>query len=179
MKLKTYGKLWREDEFWKLASEPHILLRIKRVFEKMRKNVGGVVEVTDTIENCRDLLWFIGRYPMEMTEIDRVALERGAQQHVEMVLSLEQMIDRDYVPRAFEMALPPRDYQARAAEIALKQGFLCVTDDLGLGKTATSICTMTDPRALPMVVVCYPHLQKQWQNEIARFMSRTPVSSQG
>lgn len=172
--MKTYGRLrWEEfhkDARWLIQAEPHILLRFKRIFEKIHKHDHGTLLLADTLENCRDLEWAIHRYPLEVKPEDLERLQGNASQHRDQILRLEQMIDPHYVPRKFEMALPAREYQARAAEILLQQGSLLILDDVGLGKTCTAICSFSDPRTLPALVVCYPFLQRQWRDEIQRFM---------
>jgi SNF2 family DNA or RNA helicase len=171
--MKTYGKAtWenlRDSARWAIEADPHIVLRIKRVFERISKGDHGVVYLDDTLENCRDLEWFEQRYPLEMSVEDRNRLAVNSSQHRDHILKLEQLIDPSYTPRAFDMAIPPRDYQARAAEIYLKQGDLMLVDELGLGKTCSAICSFRDARTLPAVVVCHPFLQRQWADEIKKF----------
>jgi protein gp37 len=48
------------------------------------------------------------------------------------------------------------------------KGYL-LADDVGLGKTASSIAGLTDPSLLPAVVVTLAHLPRQWQQEIEKF----------
>jgi SNF2 family DNA or RNA helicase len=167
--MKTYGKVWLAEPEWLIEAEPHILLRLKRVFERIHKGSHGTVKLRNTIENARDLDWFIERYPMAISDGDRRALRRGAKKHQDHILLMEQMIDPNYTPRKFELPIPPRDYQARAAEITLAQGFLLLADELGLGKTFEAILTFTDGKTLPATVVAYPHLQLQWAAEIKKF----------
>lgn len=172
--MKTYGKTHWESSLhdtgrWAVRADPHIVLRIKRVFERISKGDHGTVYLDDTIENCRDLSWFMERYPLEISDDDRQRLDDGAAKHRDHIQSLEQLIDPSYQPRAFPMAISPRDYQARAAEVYLKQGDLLLVDELGLGKTCSAICSFRDPRTLPAVVVCHPFLQRQWAAEIAKF----------
>ncbi len=46
---------------------------------------------------------------------------------------------------------------------------LLLADDVGLGKTVSTICTFMDPRTLPALVVTMTHLPTQWEAEIKRF----------
>ncbi len=71
--------------------------------------------------------------------------------------------------RPFALALPPRDYQRVAADLALRVGGLLIADDLGIGKTCSAICVLTDPRTRPALVVTLSHLTEQWAREIAKF----------
>lgn len=166
---KTYGSVTFIDGEWRIASEPHILMRAKRVFQKMEKSSLGVVALSATLENARDLEWFIQRYPMRIDSDTSRLLARQSAGHSEHIQALEDLLDKDYKPHPISLAIPPRDYQRRGAEIHLRQKFLLLGDDLGLGKTVSAICSMACEKTLPAVVVAYPHLQQQWAEEIARF----------
>lgn len=167
---RHYGTVELAEGRWRVEAEPHILLRLKRVFEKIDKRQHGAVTLADTPENCRELEWFRQRYPLRLVNGAAARLTAGAKAHRDHVVRMEELIDPAYRPPAFDgLALPPRDYQSRAAVLLLQQGHLLLVDELGLGKTCTAICTFTDRRALPAVVVAYPHLQRQWCAEVAKF----------
>jgi SNF2 family DNA or RNA helicase len=119
------------------------------------------------MENCRDLLMFIERYPMEVTP--RETLELAAECHREQEITVAKLLERDCPLEDFVLALPARDYQAKAAELALTRSGLLVADDLGLGKTVTAICLMALSQNLPVLVVTLTHLPGQWAAEIGRF----------
>lgn len=174
---RFYGHVEFADPIWRITAEPHILLRIKRVFERIHKNQAGCVELFHSPENCRDLAWFMQRYPLRIETGVKSILLSGEKQHHDDIQRLETIIDPNYTPRRFELALPPRDYQARGAEIYLNKpdGGLIVGDDLGLGKTALAICSLVDPRTLPTLIVAYPHLQSQWRDELSKFAPKLDV----
>lgn len=152
---------------WEVEAEPHVAIRFKRVFGKVAVSSRGTLRLGDTEENARDLLWFLERYPMEVP--DRKHLERRAMQQRARIDAIEGLLDGRYEPRDFELALTPRKYQRLAADMLLRSGTLLLADDVGLGKTATSICTFTDPRTRPALVVTLAHLPKQWESEIKAF----------
>lgn len=154
---------------WIISADPDVHLRAKRVFGKLSKQAAGRLVLSDSPETCRDLEWFMQRYPLAMSPEDRARLTSAAAAHHELLLSLEQITGPDYQPQAFALTQPARSYQAREAELLLKTGRLLVGDDVGLGKTVTGICTFTDPRTLPAIVVCPTHLQRQWEAKIREF----------
>lgn len=165
---KTYGRLWLEDGRWKLDAEPQVLIRFKRLFTRV-KGQHGTMELSDTAENCRDLLWFTGRYPVAIAPRDLSKLRAGEDEHRDRIQRLEDLIDPAYEPPGFDLALPPRDYQRRAAAVLHERGGLCLGDELGLGKSCSAICGMGREDALPALVVAYPHLQRQWAAEVRKF----------
>jgi SNF2 family DNA or RNA helicase len=166
---RTYGKISLCGNVWRITAEPHILLRMKRVFERINKQEHGAVTLAHTPENCRDLSWFLDRYPLDISAAHLDTLDTGSAAHREHILTMEKIADPNYTPTYFNLALPAREYQRLAAEIFLRQGYLLLGDDVGLGKTVSAICSFTDPRTLPALIVTKTVLPKQWQSEIARF----------
>lgn len=175
--MRTFGTIeWRDksDEkggaaAWSLKVEPHVAMRLKRMFLRIGDQFGSIV-IKDSDEVCRDLAWFMDRYPLEMSAEDRARLEGEAAVFDQRTADFTSILQGKLDPRPFEMALPPRDYQAIATELALRtRGLLCA-DDLGLGKTCVGIAMLTDPATRPALVVTMTHLPKQWEKEMNRFM---------
>lgn len=54
---------WEEGDRWLIQTKPHIALRLKRVFPKLRPGEQGILQLSNTPENARDLEWFLQRYP--------------------------------------------------------------------------------------------------------------------
>jgi SNF2 family DNA or RNA helicase len=166
----SYGTVHRNNSgVWIIKTQPQVRLRLKRVFERIDKRGHDFLFLSDTLENCRELLWFLQRFPMDMPEDAREYLRAQAEAYDERQLTIRQVLDSVIVPRAFTMALPPRDYQALAAEMLLRSGHLLCADDVGLGKTALAIAALTDPSTRPALVVALTHLQRQWVAELAKF----------
>jgi superfamily II DNA or RNA helicase len=163
------GEIRRGKDGWEIDAEPHVLLRLKRVFGRIYSNAKQV-KLSDTLEVGRDLVWFLQRYPLRMTHEDRLYLEKRAEQYVDRASDVEEMLDTDYVPPPFsDMVVPAREYQRFAADMFLRTRGLLLADDVGLGKTASAITALTDRRCLPALVVTLTHLPKQWDAEIKKF----------
>ncbi len=165
--MRTFGTIRLVRSAWEIEAEPHVALRLKRVFGKVATGARGALRLGDTEENARDLVWFLDRYPMAVE--DRKYLERRAEQHRGRIDAIEGLLAGRYEPPDFDLALPPRRYQRLAAEVILRGGSLLLADDVGLGKTVTAICTFTDRRTLPALVVTLAHLPRQWEHEIRTF----------
>lgn len=154
---------------WRVDCSPHIGLRMKRVFGKLTREDRGVLVLGDTLENCRDLVWFLDRYPMALSADDKTYLLERAKAHLRQGKDIDAILSGTYRGHAFELAVPARDYQKQAAEMLLRVGALLLADDLGLGKTASAICALTDPNTRPALVVTMTHLPKQWEDELKKF----------
>lgn len=173
--VKAYGTLSLRNGTWCLDAEPHVHLRVKRILGKLDQERRGILTLSYTPENCRDLEWVRTRYPLTMAKADEAALIAGADAFRETIARLEQLIDPNYEAPVYALDKPLRDYQAREVGVYLANGFLLNGDDVGLGKTPMAIGSFTDPRTLPAAVVCMPHLQRQWRKQIEKFMPRLRV----
>ena len=165
--MRTYGKLWLEDGNWHLQCEPHVSIWAKRIFQGINKGQQGILTLRHTPAVARDLEWFLQRFTLEVMNVD--VLRSSSVSHQESLLTLDRILQADYTPRPTTLALPLRDYQARAAEMAISARSLLLADDVGLGKTVSAIGILQDPRTLPAVVVTLAHLPHQWEKEIHRF----------
>lgn len=165
--MKTYGTVTRKNTSWVIETEPHVVVRLKRVFPRLSRQQGTRITIKDTLETCRDLAWFFERYPMVVAE--EAHLLRRAEQHRESATIVHELFAGLRQPRSFDLALPARDYQRLAAELALRTRGLLIADDVGLGKTCQAICMLTDPSTRPALVVTLTHLTRQWENEIRKF----------
>lgn len=168
MTAQLLGTIDFADQAFEIVAAPHIRGRLRRIFPRVRQR-GDTISMKATAETCRDLQWVIGRYPLQLSDDAARRIADGSirweagRQHARRVMA------PDYKPAPVAMALPPRDYQARAAELAAVTGGLLVVDDMGLGKTVTGIALLVRTECRPALVVCPTHLQRQWQREINKF----------
>lgn len=167
--MRTYGTATLGAGEWHIKAEPHVIIRLRRMFKRTAKQIGSV-KLTATDEVCRDLLWFTQRYPLEVTPRD--ALERGAAAFDRRTAAFAELLAGRAEPRPFNLAIPARPYQQVAAELAMQAGGLLIADDVGLGKTCSAIAMLTDPATRPAVVVTLTHLPRQWARELERFAPR-------
>jgi SNF2 family DNA or RNA helicase len=169
--LKTVGLIRYNPNkaSWVIQCEPHVTMRLKRVFSKISKHSQGQHLLTDTVENARDLQWFIDRYPMELSAADLQLLRFRSQAHIEREGLIHRLLSNQAQPKDFELALPARDYQRLAATMATETGRLLLADDVGTGKTVSGICCLCEPKFRPALVVTLTHLPPQWKAEINRF----------
>lgn len=173
--MRTFGAVTRTPVAWVVDALPHVHLRAKRVFGKLSKQAQHKLVLSHSPETCRDLEWFLERFPMEMSAADRGHLAAGAAQYRDRGALLERFGDPGYVPPSYALALPLRDYQARETALYLASGSLLNADDVGLGKTVNGVASFTDPRTLPALVVTLTHLTRQWRREIAKFLPHLNV----
>jgi superfamily II DNA or RNA helicase len=172
--MRLYGKLeYKSDGVpWRLTGDAHVLLRARRIFEgAVRRGFEGALEVrvADTRSNCRDLVWLMDRWPLEMSDDDRARLTQAARSYDQANDHLWRLTEGMVSPEDFELAIPAREYQRVGASAWLAQKGLLLADDLGIGKTCTAIAALTRAALRPAVVVTLAPLCGQWQREIAKF----------
>lgn len=180
---KLYGKARFDPEAkqWVLDLGPDAMARFKRIFPKIPAKAMRTATLSPTPANARDLLWALDRYPLAMTPRDLAKLRGESQRYKEQESVLDTMLAAGYVPKPYAMALPPREYQRLVPDLVFARGWLLCADMLGLGKTVSGICVLSDPRARPGLVIVPTHLPTQWVRQIERFLPgmRTHVLTSG
>lgn len=167
--IKGYGKIQLKDNTWVVECEPHVRTRFKRVFPQVRQHAAESVEITDSLINCHDLLWFIERYPMNLSDHDMQYMIKKSESYLSLKEDIISIIDYKRPPRQFELKEPAYEFQRVAADLLLSVKGLLLADDLGLGKTLSSILPMVLTENLPVLYVTLTHLPKQIELEIKRF----------
>lgn len=164
-----FGHVTFDQDAWRIECAAHVRTKLKRLFPEVNQRAGETIRLSDNDEHRRDLLWFLERYPMALDEQDLTRLHDGAARHVDEQDQVARLLEGRHPPADFTLALPPRDYQVVAAQLlGIKRGLL-LADDVGLGKTVSSLCAMTQSENLPALVVTLTHLPGQWAAEIRRF----------
>lgn len=167
--MRTYGDLHYIPDLkqWQITTEPHVAMRLKRIFGKIDVRQHGNITISATRENSRDLEWFLSRYPLVVHDQER--LTSLASEHKEAETVLERLLGGLQPPETFDLLLPPRDYQTLAANLWLTSRGLLLADDVGVGKTVSAICGLSRGNLLPSLVTTMTHLPEQWEREIKRF----------
>jgi SNF2 family DNA or RNA helicase len=140
---------------------------VRRWFARAANVRGGLIRISDTPENCRELETILSRYPLAVSHPDK--LWKAAREFDRVNEAVGIITATGYVPREFELAKPLREYQRTAIDLLLTTGSLLCADQVGLGKTLVAIGTCREPQALPMLVITKTELPAQWQEKFAEF----------
>lgn len=164
--MHTVGNLFLADGKWYIDAQPHVMLRAKRLFAGSL-NQERIVKVADTQENAVDLLWFMSRFPLEITKKEKKYLDQQAAAAQERTEQTRNLL-AGHAGKVVELAKPLYKYQVQAVQFwLLNPRFLC-GDDLGLGKTIQAIGGAANGLT-PMACVVPNHLQRQWEAQFAAF----------
>lgn len=154
---------------WKLRLEPAASARAKRILGRVKQSRSDFITVAHTIEIARDLVWFMDRFPLEPADYrSELELTKGAKAHVEREAAVAEIM-AGTAPRLdipVDVAKTPREYQLQAIQLLRTRNRILLGDDVGLGKTFTSLLATTLPDALPVVVVPPTHLPRRWVMEL-------------
>ncbi|SFF45441.1 SNF2 family N-terminal domain-containing protein [Aureimonas phyllosphaerae] len=177
--MRTYGALARlgERQWVVERAEPHVVMKLKRVFPKVATTATPPIALYGADDLAADLLWFMERYPLQISPEDREALEHGRARLFQDQAQIDAILLPDWQPTrpiSFREGRTPYPYQARAAEIAHKRGRLLLLDDVGLGKTISALAAVANKRRLPAAIVVQAHLATQWAKEyVEKFTTLT------
>lgn len=167
---KTYGKVAVKDGRVVLSGvEAHVAIRLKQLFPRINKATSGPFFLGTDDVTLADLDWFFSRYPMAGDIADLTRIVSGRKTFEARQSEAERLLREDYRPPAWvglKEGKSLRPHQAASAHVLQLFGGLLVGDDVGEGKTFTGIAAMLLEGALPAIVICDPHLQKQWRNRI-------------
>jgi len=158
-----------------VEARPHVALQFRRMFVGAHRRKACVFELVATPERAYDVHWFSTRYPLQVAPDSAARFAELVAQHERKLAAIAELYEAGYVPREFDLAIPPREYQRMAADLLVRAGSLLIADEVGTGKTCTAICALAAPGSLPAVVVTMTHLTRQWEREIARFAPRLRV----
>jgi len=151
---------------------PHVAIKLKNIFASIRKTDTAPFMFRNEPEVCADLEWFLKRYPMRMTDEDKRLLRHRRQDYETFQAELDRIVHPEYRPPSvlgLKEGKRLRDYQGQVPEVLARRGSLLLGDDIGLGKTISTIGCMMLPDALPAHIVVEGHVHQQWEDRIQQF----------
>lgn len=187
---KFYGKLQFSGGYWMLLADPQTESRFKVIFPNFvycnptkheiftQTNIYSKVSYSDikkykpglvnNITNCKDLQWFMQRYPLEMSATDQKTMNETVAEHEDRERRLRLIFNESFSGPSLEMAVELRKYQKQAVQYFFETGSLLLGDDVGLGKTLSSLAPLSKPEYRPTLIIVQPHLMSQWKAEVER-----------
>jgi superfamily II DNA or RNA helicase len=183
--MRTYGALAfsSNSQEWVMdALEPHAVIRLKQLFPRVPKASAAPFVFANDLNTAADLEWFLQRYPLQMSAEDLDRLKGGRLAFDNMQGEMARILLPNYQPLSYSglrEGQAIRKYQAQAIEILKRSKGLALCDETGLGKSFVTAGAMLAEDALPGIIVCAPHLQKQWAGVVAKFTTLWPYCIRG
>ncbi len=157
------------SDMWLIEGEPCVIDMAKRLFPGSDGRGGGLAKFKNTKRINGDLNWLMQRYPLIITEPEK--WEQSYKAAVEHVLKRQELNDQP------QKITPPLEFKGELKEFQ-KEGlaFLqlnrrtLLADEMGLGKTIEALAFLATTQSYPALLVVPPHLVRNWQKEINRFV---------
>lgn len=169
-----YGTLSynRKARCWTIKAEPCVTELAKRLFPGCDGRGRGVARFSAHRRVIGELNWLMLRYPLQIAPRDRERWEEALQEAREYAVRRESMLS------APQSATPPEgafagellDFQKQGLAFLLSARRCLLADEMGLGKTVQALAFLATTAAYPALLIVPPHLIRNWQSEIERFL---------
>lgn len=167
--MKVFGSVEfvSKYDYWHVKAQPDVAIRVKQVFTRSVFAPRGEIHLNNTTDAARDLEWVLSRWPMEISPQDQAFLSARADEDREREQTvLEILAGSHAVACTREPSREPRPAQLQAADLGLTVGGTTCTDELGGGKTMTSLLLLRAADSLPALVATQSNTPLQWVEEI-------------
>ena len=172
---RTYGTLSynRRSKCWTIRGEPCVTELAKRLFPGCDGRGRGVARFTAHRRIIGELNWLMLRYPLEVKETDQSRWQNALEE------AREYAVRRERALKLPETATPPAEtftgellpFQKQGLGFMLSTRRCLLADEMGLGKTVQALAFLATTAAYPAILVVPPHLIRNWQREVERFLS--------
>ena len=161
---------------WIIEGDPGMIELVKRLFPGSSSKGRGKCRFPNTKRNAENLNWVMLRYPLHIE--DEQAWEdsyQAAVGHATRLREFSKRLGKEVPPPDFLGTL--REFQKEGLSYLIGTERALLADEMGLGKTIQALAFLSATQAYPAIVVAPPHLIKNWEQEINRFL-RLPGAGQ-
>ena len=173
---RTYGTLSynKRRKCWVVKGDPGVTELCKRLFPGANTDRRGEARFTAHRRIVGDLNWLMLRYPLIVKAQDRERWEAA------LAEARDYVVKRELAFRMPERVAPSpstfmgtlTEFQQEGLGFLLRTDRCLLADEMGLGKTVQALAMLSETGAYPALIVAPPHLMRNWQSEIARFICK-------
>ncbi|MDD6142898.1 MAG: DEAD/DEAH box helicase [bacterium] len=173
---RTYGTLSynKRRKCWVVKGDPTVTELCKRLFPGTETSKRGEARFTAHRRIVGDLNWLMLRYPLTVRQSDMERWENALADAREYVIRREEarFMPVRVTPNPTTFAGKLTTFQEEGLGFLLRTDRGLLADEMGLGKTVQALAMLSETGAYPALIVAPPHLMRNWQNEIERFVRR-------
>ena len=173
---RTYGTLSynKRRKCWVVKGDPSVTELCKRLFPGSETSRRGEARFTAHRRIVGDLNWLMLRYPLTVKAADMERWENALAQAREYVIRREEarIMPVRIIPNPTTFNGKLTAFQEEGLGFLLRTDRGLLADEMGLGKTVQALAMLSETGAYPALVVAPPHLMRNWQNEIERFVKK-------
>lgn len=177
---RTYGTLSynKRRRCWVVKGDPTVTELCKRLFPGTETNKRGEARFAAHRRIVGDLNWLMLRYPLTVKNADMPRWEQALADAREYVIRREEarFLPERVTPNPGTFAGTLTPFQEEGLGFLLRTDRGLLADEMGLGKTVQALAMLSETGAYPALIVAPPHLMRNWQNEIARFVKKADGS---
>ena len=173
---RTYGTLSynARRKCWTVKGDPTVTELCKRLFPGSDTGRRGEARFTAHKRIIGELNWLMLRYPLLVRSQDwerwQNALSEARDYVIKRELALRMPEKVEPNPTAFLGKLT--DFQKEGLGFLLRSERCLLADEMGLGKTVQALAMLSQTGEYPAIVVAPPHLMRNWEKEIDRFVQK-------
>ena len=173
---RTYGTLSynARRKCWTVKGDPTVTELCKRLFPGSDTGRRGEARFTAHKRIIGELNWLMLRYPLLVRSQDwerwQNALSEARDYVIKRELALRMPEKVEPNPTAFLGKLT--DFQKEGLGFLLRSERCLLADEMGLGKTVQALAMLSQTGEYPAIVVAPPHLMRNWEKEIHRFVQK-------
>lgn len=173
---KKYGRLTyiESKKEWLIIGDPCVIQVAKRLFPGCNGRGKGVARFKENKRTNGDLNWLMLRYPLEIE--NEGIWERAINETIEHVIKREKILQcpQKVIPGVtFKGEL--KEFQQEGLAFLIHNRRALLADEMGLGKTVQALAFLSETQSYPALIIVPPHLVKNWEKEIRRFLELPPL----
>ena len=173
---RTYGTLSynKRRNCWVVKGDPSVTELCKRLFPGTETSRRGEARFTAHRRIVGELNWLMLRYPLAVRASDMARWEAALSEAREYVVrrELARTLPERVTPSPTTFRGTLTGFQEEGLAFLLRTDRGLLADEMGLGKTVQALAMLSETGAYPALIVAPPHLMRNWQSEIARFVMK-------
>src|SRR5690554_2603564 len=161
----------KKKNSWIIKGEPYVCQMAKRLFPGSKGARRSSARFTANKRTIGDLNWLMLRYPLEIKSPRK--WQEAIAEARDYVLDRERNIKNPLKVDAPDLFFEGRlmEFQKEGLGYLLQNNRVLLADEMGLGKTVQALAWLAETKPYPLLLVVPPHLVKNWEREIMRFLN--------